>query len=80
LFSIRSNSDSADAVEMPRPLQLSDFTALSVDLGAHPLDFAADKIKPHGVPVRPRPFQFAGEQWSSADLPVREVAGRSKGV
>jgi hypothetical protein len=43
-------------------LQLSDFTPLSVDLGAHPLDFAADKIKLHDVLVRPRPFQFAEEQ------------------
>jgi hypothetical protein len=63
-----------------RPLQLSDFTALSVDLAAHPLDFEADKIKLHGVPVRPRPFRSAEQQRRLIDPLVRGFAGGSKGV
>jgi hypothetical protein len=59
------------------PLKLADFAALSVDLGAHPLDFGSEMVKLHGILVQPRPFRSGAAKPSSGGLPFPEAAGGS---
>jgi hypothetical protein len=44
----------------PRPLKLSDFAALTLNLGAHPLNLSPDSVKLHPVLVLPKPVRSAG--------------------
>jgi hypothetical protein len=46
----------------PGSLKLSDFAALTMNLGAHPLNLASDIFKLHNVLARPKPSQAAGRQ------------------
>jgi len=62
----------------PGSLKLSDFTALTMHLGAHPLNLAPDIIKLHDVLARPSPSQAAGEQRLRSDLPVGEAVAGSR--
>jgi hypothetical protein len=62
----------------PGSLKLSDFTALTMNLGTHPLSLLPDIIKLHDVLARPKPSQAAGGQRFRSDLPVGEAAAGSK--
>jgi hypothetical protein len=46
----------------PGSLKLSNFTVLTMNLGAHPLNLASDIFKPHNVLAQPKPSQAAGRQ------------------
>jgi hypothetical protein len=58
-------------------LQLPDFAALPVNLGAHPLNLGSELVKLHYVLARLGPFQSAGAQPLSGALPFPEAAGSS---
>jgi hypothetical protein len=60
-------------------LKLADFATLTENLDAHSLDLAPDMVKLHDDLARPTPFRSDGGQQSPGALPVREVAGDSKG-
>jgi hypothetical protein len=62
----------------PSPLKLADFAALTLNLGAHSLDFVPDSLKLHRVLARPKPVRSAGGPLLLGGPPAQVGVGGSK--